>query len=139
MKLEPIKIVLNSGRELESCCYIVANANRGAVMYSWCDRTIRNFIRVGEDEARKFFGELPVILVPPVINRDNPDQPHLPMYRFISEFSSAAVSSDMDWSTAIVMWHQNTQFPIISDDVRSAFAEIDWDGLAVDHKMNLGC
>ena len=40
MKLKQIKIVLNSGREIESCC---DNANRGAVMDSWCDRTIRNF------------------------------------------------------------------------------------------------
>jgi len=138
MALEPTTIVLNSGRKIESCCYIVAPSNRGAFMYSWCERTIRRFIRVGEDEARKFFGEFPVILVPPVINRDNPDLPQLPMYRFISEFSSDSISNDMDYSTAIIMWYQNTQFPVIADEIQTTFAEIDWDGLAADQKLDLG-
>ena len=132
LKLEQIEIALETGRQLRCSCYIVSNSNRGAVMYTWCERTIRNFIRVAEREGRKFFGDHPVIVVPPNINRDDPDHPHLPLYRFIGEYTSDPIDETEHWSTAIVIWYQNAQFPVIGDDARAAFTGIDWDAVAAD-------
>ena len=106
-------------------------------MYSWCDRTIRNFIRVAENEGRKFFGDQPVIVVPPEINRDDPDRPSLPPYRFIGEFSSSPLDDSNDWSTAIVVWYQNSPFPVIGDDALPAFRGIDWGVSAADKSLEL--
>ena len=104
-------------------------------MYTPSDRATRNFIKVAENEGRKLFGDHPVIVVPPAITYDAENRPHLPPCRFVGEFSSDPIDEKKCWSTAIVVWYQNTPYPIIGGDVETAFREIQWNASASDEEI----
>lgn len=135
MKPEHVEIVLDDGRQLRCSCYIVSSSDRGTLIYTPSDRATRNFIRVAENEGRKLFGNHPVIVIPPVLSRDDEGRPHLPRYRLVGEFTSDPMDRSMCWSKAIIVWYQSAPFPVIGDDVHMAFRSITWNALALDEAI----
>ena len=135
MNYQRVEISLTDGRLLSCDCYIVSSSTRGAVLYTPLDRATRNFIKVAEREGKQFFGERPVIVVPPILTNDEQQRPNLPPYRFIGEFISQPFKSKNCWSRAIVVWYQNSPYPIIGEDAEVDFRLIDWDAIAVDQSI----
>lgn len=131
MNLQRVEVNLDDGRRLSCGCYIVSFSDRGAIMFTPSERATRNFIRVAENEGRKLFGDLPVVLVPPNITVDGERQ-FLPRYRFVGEFTSTPIDDSKCYSTAIVIWYQEGPYPVIGEDVESKFRLIDWNSVAID-------
>jgi hypothetical protein len=122
-----VKTRLKDGRELSATCFIFSSSDRGAMILTPSDRATRNFISKAHDDAKRLFGEHPIILIPPRITRDEKDQPWLPPVRLIAEFSSAPTDDAFCLSTAVVIWYQREAFPFIGDDVVGDFEVIDWE------------
>jgi hypothetical protein len=123
---EDVRIRLKDGTELWSTCLIVSSSDRGATLFTPSERATRNFIAKARADAKRLFGEKPIILVPPRVTLDAQGQPWLPHVRFVGEFSSAATDEAFDLSTAVVIWYQQRTFPFIGDDVVDDFTSIDW-------------
>jgi hypothetical protein len=123
---DSVKVRLNDGRELWSTCLIVSSSDRGATLFTPSDRATRNFIAIARDDAKRLFGDQPIILVPPRITPDQEGRPWLPRVRLVGEFSSAPTDEAFDLSTAVVIWYQQKTFPFVGDDVVDDFASIDW-------------
>ena len=117
---------VKGGREIWANCFIMSSSDRGALMFTPSDRATRNFIAKAHDDAKKLFGDYPVILVPPRITRDEEDRPWLPPVRFVAEFSSAPMSEIHCLSTAVIIWYQNEPLPFIGDDLASDFELVEW-------------
>jgi hypothetical protein len=122
-----IEARLKDGRELTATCVIVSSSDRGAMIFTPSDRATRNFIAKAQDDAKKIFGNKPVILVAPRITRDEQDQPWLPPVRLVAEFSSRPFDEKSCLSSAVVIWYQQEMFPFIGKDVIDDFAMIDWE------------
>jgi hypothetical protein len=118
---------LKDGRELTATCAIVSSSDRGAMIFTPSDRATRNFIAKAHDDAKKLFGNKPVILVPPRMTRDDQDQPSLPPVRVVAEFSSRPFDEKSCLSSAVVIWYQQDAFPFIGQDVIGDFELIDWE------------
>jgi hypothetical protein len=127
-----LPVTLNNGRELSSSCFLVSSSDRGAMLFMPSERAIRNFMAKAREDARKLFGEEPVIIVPPRITRDEEDRPWLPPVRMVAEFTSAPMSDAFDYSTAVVIWFQQGEYPLIGDDVREDFVGMEWEKYARD-------
>ena len=96
------------------------------MLFTPSDRATRNFIAKAQDDAKKLFGDLPVIVVPPRIARDEKDRPWLPPVRLVAEFTSAAMDEAFNYSVAVVIWYQQDAFPFIGADVADDFQSVDW-------------
>jgi hypothetical protein len=122
-----IETRLKDGRELNATCVIVSSSDRGAKIFTPSDRATRNFIAKAHDDAKKLFGNKPVILVPPRITRDEQDRPWLPPVRLVAEFSSRPFDEKSCFSSAVVIWYQQEAFPFIGKDVICDFELNDWE------------
>jgi hypothetical protein len=122
-----IETRLKDGRELTATCVIVSSSDRGAMIFTPCDRATRNFIAMAHDDAKKLFGNKSVILVPPRIIHDEQDQSWLPPVRLVAEFSSRPFNEKSCLSSAVVIWYQQKPYPFIGSDVSDDFASIDWE------------
>jgi hypothetical protein len=122
-----IETRLKDGRELTATCVIVSSSDRGAMIFTPSDRATRNFIAKAHDDAKKLFGNKPVILVPPRMTHDEQDQPWLPPVRVVAEFSSRPFDEKSCLSSAVVIWYQQEAFPFIGKDVIGDFELIDWE------------
>jgi hypothetical protein len=122
-----IEARLKDGRELLATCVIVSSSDRGPMLFTPSDRATRNFIAKAHDDAKKLFGNKPVILVPPRITRDEQDRPWLPPVRLIAEFTSRPFEERTCYSTAVVIWYQQDVFPFIGKEGSDDFEMIVWE------------
>lgn len=118
---------LKDGRELTATCVIVSSSDRGALIFTPSERATRNFIAKAQEDAKKLFENVPIILVPPRIIHDEKMQPWLPPVRIVAEFSSRAFDEKSCLSAAVVIWYQQQAFPFIGADVIDDFELIDWE------------
>jgi hypothetical protein len=131
-----IQARLKNGRKISSSCCIISTGDRGPLLFMPSERANRNFFRVAREDATKLFGDRPSILLPPHITKDGDGNPWLPPVRLVAEFSSAPISDGFDFSTAVIIWYQQSSFPFVGDDVRCDFECIPWESDAVDRSLS---
>ena len=81
-------------------------------------------------QARRFFGEWPLHVIPPELA---PGEVAFPPVRIIASFTSGPVRK-MNLSSLVAIWFQHEEFPIPDDAGRAALVAMDWDRLAFDYE-----
>ncbi len=143
---EPLlNITLASGHQIKAMSLHVNHTYEGQLVGSPCEKINKGHLERLPLAMQKVFGEWPVYIVPPVIERPQenpyPDDPELapaffPPLEVAARFECAQpLSPKMDGSYLIIAWYQHSCPPLMAPNILEQVERISWHEHAKDFEF----
>ena len=126
---ELITLRLETGREISSKRCLFAATYGNLLVGRPGPRADRNHLELLPHNLRSVFGNWPVHIIEPE-RRVSSGVEHLPVVEIAALFTSMPMGSSIDWTGMVLVWHEDSMHPPVSEGNKRKIAAVDWDALA---------